>query len=248
MSDATSQTAGNTTATGSAATDAGATGGSGAAAATAAAAPASSAAPASQSQQATSGQPASGGQAAAASTAGGQGQPAAGEKPAGAAPEKYEFKAPQGIVMDDATTAQFSELARKLNLPQEAAQEVIDKLAPSMAAANAKAIETALRNQSTQWADQVKADPEIGGEKLSENLAVVKKAADRFLTPGLRALLDPFDRQKNPVGTGLGNHPELVKLFHRLGKAISEDKVVSGTRATPEGQRDAATVLYGPKA
>lgn len=237
MSDAVSQAAGNTQATGSAQPDAGATGASGAAAAPAAAAPASSAAPAPSSQQVTEGQTA--GDKPAAGTEGQTQQTAK-----TAAPERYEFKAPEGVVLDDTAVAEFSTVAKELGLPQDAAQKVIDKLAPKLAESNAKAMTTAIQNAGAEWAKATQADAEIGGEKLKENLAVAQKALERFGTPELRALLSTFDPKGNPKGTGLGNHPDVIRLFYRIGKAISEDRPVNGTTQPAKGARDAASALY----
>jgi hypothetical protein len=61
----------------------------------------------------------------------------------------------------------------------------------------------------------------------------------------LRALLGRYDAKGNPTGTGLGDHPAMVKLFHAIGKAISEDRPAPGTTKPGEVPRDAATVLYG---
>ena len=69
------------------------------------------------------------------------------------------------------------------------------------------------------WVDAAQADTEIGGPNLAQNVAVAKKAMDKFGTPELSKLLDE---------TGLGNHPEIVRAFYRAGKAISEDRFVGG--------------------
>lgn len=153
-------------------------------------------------------------------------------KPQGA-PEKYEFKAAEGQpAFDPQVIDQFSEVAKELNLPQDAAQKVLDKMAPALAARQAEFLETA-RNQ---WADQAKADKEFGGDKLTENLAVAKKALDQFGTEELRTLLNE---------SGLGNHPEVLRLFYRAGKAISEDRFVpGGSGAKAQEGRSAASVLY----
>lgn len=147
------------------------------------------------------------------------------------APEKYEFKAAEGQKFDDAVLEQFSEVARELDLPQDAAQKVLDKMAPVLQARQAEAVE----KMRTEWADTAKTDKEFGGEKLNENLSVAKKALDQFATPELRTLLNE---------TGLGNHPEVIRMFYRAGKAISEDRFVGGSATTAGGSRDPAKALY----
>lgn len=167
-----------------------------------------------QQQQATEGQ-------------GTQGQQAEGEqekKPEGA-PESYEFKAPEGVQFDDTVIGAFSEVAKELNLPQDQAQKVLDKMAPVIAARQAEQFQAA----RTEWAEAAKTDKEFGGEKLAENLGTAKKALDALATPELRTLLEE---------SGLGNHPEVIRVFYRAGKAISEDRFVSG-QAGKTNQGDA---------
>jgi hypothetical protein len=131
------------------------------------------------------------------------------------APESYNFVAPEGDKFSDEVLSVYSDVAKDLNLTQEAAQSMLDRLAPAVKASQEKQMEVA----RTEWADQALADKEFGGEKAQENLAVAKKALDAFGSDGLRELLD---------ATGLGNHPEIIRAFYRAGKAISEDGFVAG--------------------
>jgi hypothetical protein len=179
-------------------------------------------------------------QAADAAPAGKEPAPAAAEEakaPAEApkAPEAYEFKAPEGRVFDSEVMASYSQVAKELNLSQESAQRLLDAVGPKMAERQMAMIE-ATRNG---WADNSKSDREFGGEKLSENLGVAKKALDAFGTTELRTLLNE---------TGLGNHPELIRFMFRAGKAISEDRMVSGSatqaKAGPRSFADLAEALY----
>jgi hypothetical protein len=180
-------------------------------------------------QQATQGQTPTEGQAAdgTGDAAGEQDKPA--EK--AGAPEKYEFKAEEGRAFDPKVIEQFSEVARELDLPQDAAQKILDKMAPTLAARQAEALEAA----RADWADTARTDKEFGGDKLNENLAVAKKALDQFGTPELRTLLNE---------SGLGNHPEVIRVLYRAGKAISEDRFVGGSVGGPPASRDAARALY----
>jgi hypothetical protein len=146
------------------------------------------------------------------------------------APESYDFKAAEGAVFDPKVIADFSEVAKSLNLSQEKAQSVLDKMAPTIKAQQLEAVET----MKAQWAESAKADKEFGGDKLSENLGYAKKALDAFATPELRSLLDE---------SGLGNHPELIRAFVKAGKAISEDGFVQGGRS-PSGSKSSAKDLY----
>lgn len=154
------------------------------------------------------------------------------KKPEGA-PEKYEFKAAEGQELDSAALEQFEPIARELNLSNEQAQKMVDlygtKILPMVQQQQAEA----WQKTTEQWAADVKADKEIGGDKLTSNISVAQRALDTFGTPELKEYL---------TASGLGNHPELVKAFVKIGKAMSEDGMVTGKEA---GQRSAAEVLYG---
>lgn len=144
-------------------------------------------------------------------------------------PAAYEFKAPEGMELDAASVDDFRAVAAELKLSPEAAQKVVD-IAIKREQARAEAFAT----QVQAWGDEVRADKDIGGAKLDENLGVARKAIDQFGSPELKSLLD---------STGMGNHPEVVRMMVRIGRAISEDKIVRGnTSATP---KDHAALLYG---
>lgn len=136
------------------------------------------------------------------------------DKPQGA-PEQYEFKPAEGREFDPKVIEAYSEVAKELNLSQESAQKVIDKIGPELAAQQ----ERVLAQARTQWVADTKVDKEIGGTALAENIALANKTFTEFGTPELRTLLET---------TGLGDHPEVIRWAHRVGKAISEDGFVSG--------------------
>lgn len=152
------------------------------------------------------------------------------------APEQYEeFTAPEGQQYDPEVIANFKEIAKELNLSQEAAQKMLDKMAPAVAQRQSQQLES-LRGQ---WAEQSTADKEFGGDKLTENLGVARKALDTFGSPELKSLLNE---------SGLGNHPEFIRLLYRAGKAISEDNFVGGNKSAgktqPTSNADYAASLY----
>lgn len=154
------------------------------------------------------------------------------KKPEGA-PEKYEFKAAEGAELDTEALKDFEPLARELNLNQEQAQKLVDMYGTKLLPMVQKQQAEAWQKQTEGWAESVKADKEIGGDKLNSNLSAAQRALEQFGTPELKEYLN---------GTGLGNHPELVKTFIRIGKAMSEDNMVTGKES---GQRSAAEVIYG---
>jgi hypothetical protein len=147
------------------------------------------------------------------------------KKPDGA-PERYDFKPPEGVSLDAAVVEAFSGVAKELGLTQDNAQLILDKVTPAMQARQTERMQAA----AAEWEQAAKADSEFGGDKLGENLAVAKKALDQFATPELRALLNE---------SGLGNHPEIIRAFYRAGKAISEDRFVGGQPGAADKSGDA---------
>ena len=141
------------------------------------------------------------------------------EKPEGA-PEKYEFNSKVADApneLDPEVLTAFGEVAKDLDLPQEAAQKVLDKVAPVIQAKQAKAVEQA----RADWANESQSDEEFGGEKLAANLEIAKTSLKEFGTDALKSLLQE---------SGLGNHPEVIRFMYRAGKAISEDGYVGNSQ------------------
>ena len=141
------------------------------------------------------------------------------ETPKGA-PETYEFNtkvadAPEEL--DSEVVTAFGKVAKELDLPQEAAQKVLDKVAPVIQARQAEQVEKA----KEEWLGESQSDKEFGGENLNANLDVAKSALNAFGTEPFKQLLQE---------SGLGNHPEVIRFMYRAGKAISEDSYVGNSQ------------------
>lgn len=145
-----------------------------------------------------------------------------------AAPEKYDFTAPEGSALDSGILTEFEGIARELKMPQEEAQTIVAKLAPKISERIAAQQQEAVATASAQWADASKSDKEFGGDKLPESLAAGEKFLQTFATPELRTLLKD---------SRLGNHPEVIRMIVRAGKALSEDGFVTG-KSKAETSRD----------
>lgn len=136
------------------------------------------------------------------------------------APESYELKMPEGIELDKTAADEFSAIAKELKLDQASAQKFADvgaKMAQRQVEKHAELVQS--------WVEQVKTDKEFGGDKLQENLGIARKALETFGTPELRDVLN---------ATGFGNHPEVIRAFFKMGKAVSEDRFVKGSPAGSE--------------
>lgn len=150
----------------------------------------------------------------------------------------YEIKAPEGQSYDASVLSVYTDTAKELGITQDAAQKLIDKLGPAVAARQQEQIATL----HTQWVEETKADAEIGGAKLQETLGYAQKAISAFGTDGLRSLLEQ---------SGLGSHREIIALLSKAGRAISEDKlltkgtsVVSETKSPAQDFNTVAARMY----
>lgn len=122
-------------------------------------------------------------------------------------------------------------LGKELKLGKDSAVKV-QALVKETVAAREAALAESFKEQVKQWADVVRADPELGGSNLKGNLSIAAKAIDAFGGKELREVLD---------ATGLGNHPLLVKAFVQIGKAIADDRLAGGG-AGGASQRDARSM------
>lgn len=81
--------------------------------------------------------------------------------------------------------------------------------------------------QVQDWEAASRADPDFGGEKLQENLAIANRALEAYDPQGeIRAML---------AETGYGNHPALVRFMVAIGRDLAPDRMVGGGRGANNG-------------
>jgi 3-oxoacyl-ACP reductase-like protein len=150
------------------------------------------------------------------------------------APETYaDFTMPEGMKANEEAMTELKSFAKERNLSQADAQKLVDlgvKQNQNIVDGYKQHIEQA----QAKWATDSQADKEFGGDKLKENMAVAQKALDTYGTPELKTLL---------LESGLGNHPEVIRAFYRMGQTLSEDRTIAGARA-PASANASAQKLY----
>jgi hypothetical protein len=150
-------------------------------------------------------------------------------------PTYGDFKLPEGASVDDESLKAASALFADSGLNQEQAQKFIDLAVSREQAAARKGVQ-AFVDLQTKWVSEIKADPDIGGDKFQASIASAARAIERLAIPGLREALDL---------TGAGNNPAIVKAFARIGQMISEDRFRPGNGAPPAAAKSPAEVIYG---
>lgn len=153
-------------------------------------------------------------------------------------PEVYQpFTLPPEMTVDDGLLGQFRQVAAGLGLTQQQAQQLVD-----LRVQQARQETEAHIARTRQWAEAARRDPEFGGAGFQTALAVADRGLASVATPELRALLDQ---------TGLGNHPDMIRLAYRIGRTLAEPGPVQPGATPPEAMSTAefyAREVFGPAA
>ncbi len=153
------------------------------------------------------------------------------EPPAPVVPEAYAFASlPDGYSISEEQLAAFSPVLKDLGLTQEQADKLVAFDAQrSLAAQEAnqqQAIE--FRNKQVgEWETALRSDAEFGGANFDANVAVAQQFLTDFGSPELSAFL---------AESGLGSHPEVVRMFHKAGKELGEGKLHRTTTEVPKSE------------
>lgn len=149
------------------------------------------------------------------------------------APESYaDFVMPEGVEVDAALLEKAGPMFKEIGLSQDQAQMVVNLHAEQVEAMVTGQVE-AFNQQVTDWEAAAKTDKEFGGDKFDENLSVAKVGMDKLATPELKDFLET---------TGAGSHPEMMRLFYRVGQLMKEDAPAGGNPTV--APKDRVSLLY----
>lgn len=153
----------------------------------------------------------------------------------GKAPVELKLTIPKESLLSVEQVEGLKAYAKEKALSSEQAQELLVRESAAVDTFR-KNQQEVLKTKAVEWISAAEKDSEIGGEKFAENVANAKRALDKFGSGALRAELDK---------TGFGNHPELIRVFSRIGKEMANDKLIrTGVSATPR-ERTAEEIFYG---
>jgi len=151
-------------------------------------------------------------------------------------PETIKF--PDGVTREEALFNDFTDIAKEHGLTGPAAQRLIDLAAKQLATATQRQ-QAVWEQQNAEWQAQIKADKEIGGDKLPGTLQTFAKVASN------PELSDPAFREAL-AATGAGNHPAIVRTLARWAKALSEGGPIQGGPAgSSRTPQTLGEVFYG---
>ena len=150
------------------------------------------------------------------------------------APDKYELKLPENSVLDTSAVERISAYAKQKGLTNDQAQMLLERESDAVSKFRQDQVEN-LKTQSETWKSELVKDKEFGGEAFNKNAELAKRVVEKYASKEFVETLE---------STGLGNHPELVRVFFRIAKAFGEDSfVVPGAQGA--SKKDLADVFYG---
>lgn len=139
--------------------------------------------------------------------------------------EVKDLKVPKDSNISEAQVEKIAELSTKHKLSTEAAQEILNTQADAQDDARddvLASIESQHEESIKTWVKDVKSDTELGGAKFNETSEYAQRAVKKFGSEKFIEILNE---------TGYGNHPEVVRAFARIGRAMSDDKLITGSPA-----------------
>lgn len=146
-------------------------------------------------------------------------------------PVNYEFNLPEDFEAPEGAVEELKGLLNKSKVAKENAQGIVDFYLKLRTQESQKA-EKMISDYKASLIAKTKADSEIGGVKLQENLESTKKAIVKF---GGKELLDRL------IETGLDCDPVILKAFFRVSKSISEGAYYEGGVPKVDGIKRTAT-------
>ncbi|MCE0854074.1 hypothetical protein LU689_29675 [Pseudomonas asiatica] len=153
------------------------------------------------------------------------------DPPAPVVPETYAFaNLPEGYSISDEQLAAFSPVLKELGLTQEQADKLVAFDAQRSLAAQEASQQQAIEFRNKQvgeWEAALRSDAEFGGANFEASVAVAQQFLTDFGSPELSAFL---------AESGLGSHPEVVRMFHRAGKELGEGKLHRTTTEIPKAE------------
>ena len=150
-------------------------------------------------------------------------------------PESYAFTDNNGQPLSEEQMTSFQAPFKDAGLTSRQAQKMYD----AFSKAQNQWVEQ-LQQQNLQMRqnnlEQIKADPQIGGQNINQTKAYVGTVMDKYGSQELRDFLNE---------SGLGSNPELVRVFAKIGKDLSSDNFVSGRgRSNKESSIELAKRMY----
>ena len=147
------------------------------------------------------------------------------------APDRYDFKVPEGQKLNDKLLESATPIFKELGLTQEAAQKLVDLYAAN-SAASAEATTKLVNDMREGWRSDIAKDPDMGPklDAIKADIGRAKSVIFENDPKGLAAFNEAMDL------TGAGDHPAIAKAWWKMAQRVNEGTAVRGGGPSPEGQ------------
>lgn len=137
-----------------------------------------------------------------------------------------DLNLPEDTLLPAETTEGIAAFAKAQGLSKAQSQAILDRdHAWLNAMAEARDGQVAL--QAAEWMKETRNHKDLGGAKFMETAALSSRVIAKFGGEKMQAILDE---------SGFGNHPEVLGMLVKIGRAIGDDKLVLGT-PPPQGRK-----------
>lgn len=153
-------------------------------------------------------------------------------------PAPIVLKLPEGTSLDQTDLDEVSSFAKANGLNQAQAQAMLEReaaISKQLAADEPARQQEIIKENTSKWLEAAKADKDIGGEKFGQSAESAKRVVDRFASPAMKEIFNK---------SGFGNHPEVLRMFAKIGKAMAPDTLESG-KIHGSGEQPLEDVFYG---
>lgn len=160
------------------------------------------------------------------------------EPAASVVPEKYEL-ALEGLEIDTELLGAAEPVLKELGLSNDQANALLPIVKQAMdkaISAQTSQMTDLMAAQRKEWLDAFNADADIGGVNREQTVHLAGKGLDALgYTEG-----HPF--RQLLTETGLGNHPDMIRMARRVGELVAEDgdfvrSGAGGSSQTPPEKR-----------
>lgn len=146
----------------------------------------------------------------------------------------YALKMPDGVELDAELASSLGPEFKELGLTNKQAQKLVDKYIEVQQKRGEEKVKS-WGETVQKWADDAKADKDIGGDKWDGSVKNARRFIDTMGTPELKEFLN---------ASGGGNHPELIRIFAKAGALIKEDDPALGGAEGRGKPADPASILF----
>lgn len=155
------------------------------------------------------------------------------------APTDYTLVLPENSLLTPEDLASIAKEAKASGLTKEQAEKVVVSQNQVVATTTARIKaqqEEAIVKAKVEWRKEIESDPEIGGDKLAETTVMASRA--------YKSVVSPADRQYIE-SVGLDHTPQFTRIMAKIGRMMSEDRLVLGNPGGAPSPMSAAEKLYG---